>query len=77
MEGCATILRLCARELAIDEARLDCDLLLFEDLAIDSMALVELLVVIEGEFGIALPSLEQGAPRTLGDVVALVLERIR
>jgi acyl carrier protein len=71
------IMRLVARQLAVDEARLDRDLLLFEDLAIDSTALVELLITIEDELGIALPSLEQGAPRTLGDIVSLVLERMR
>jgi acyl carrier protein len=71
------IMSLLAAQLAVDEGRLDRDLLLFEDLAIDSSALVELLVTIEEELGIALPSLAQGTPRTLGELVALVLEQMR
>lgn len=40
-----------------------------EDLQLDSMALVELLLVLEEEFGMPMPEDDDTAPRTLGELV--------
>jgi acyl carrier protein len=47
-----------------------------EDLGLDSMALVELLLVFEEEFGMPMPEDDDSAPRTLGELVER-LERAR
>lgn len=47
-----------------------------EDLGLDSMALVELLLILEEEFGTPMPEDDESAPRTLGELVERV-ERIQ
>lgn len=71
------VTRLLAGALALDEASLHLELALFDELAIGSQMLVELMVAIEDEFAIALPSLDRATPRTIGDLVAMVLEQRR
>ncbi|MFR9673521.1 phosphopantetheine-binding protein [Streptomyces sp. TR06-5] len=40
-----------------------------EDVGLDSMALVELLLVLEEDFGMPMPEDDDTAPRTLGELV--------
>ncbi|HEV2760362.1 MAG TPA: phosphopantetheine-binding protein [Acidimicrobiales bacterium] len=65
-----------AIHLDVDPARLQPDARLGEDLCVDSLAAVELAMVLEDEFDIALPEEVLGCVRTYGDVVTLVQQRV-
>jgi acyl carrier protein len=65
-----------AVHLDVDPGRLRPEARLGEDLCVDSLAAVELAMVLEDEFDIALPEEVLGCVRTFGDVVTLVQERV-
>jgi len=65
-----------AVHLDVESARLRPEARLGEDLCVDSLAAVELAMVLEDEFDIALPEEVLGCVRTYGDVVTLVEERV-
>ena len=65
-----------AIHLDVDPNRLHPDARLGEDLCVDSLAAIELAMVLEDEFDIALPEEVLGCVRTYGDVVSLVGERV-
>ncbi len=65
-----------AVHLDVDPERLHAGARLGEDLCVDSLAAVELAMVLEDEFDIALPEEVLGCVRTYGDVVTLVQERV-
>ena len=65
-----------AVHLDVDPNRLRPDARLGEDLCVDSLAAIELAMVLEDEFDIALPEEVIGCVRTYGDVVSLVGERV-
>jgi acyl carrier protein len=62
--------------LDVDPNRLKPEARLGEDLCVDSLAAIELAMVLEDEFDIALPEEVIGCVRTYGDVVSLVAERV-
>ena len=66
---------LVASHLDVDPARLGPDVRLGEDLCVDSLAAIELTMVIEDEFDISLAEEDMGEVRTYGDVLALVAAR--
>ncbi len=66
-----------AVHLDVDPDRLHPSARLGEDLCVDSLAAVELAMVLEDEFDIALPEEVLGCVRTYGDVVTLVQERVK
>jgi acyl carrier protein len=66
-----------AIHLDVDPDRLRPEARLGEDLCVDSLAAVELAMVLEDEFDIALPEEVLGCVRTFGDVVTLVQERVK
>ena len=66
---------LVASHLDVDPERLSPEVRLGEDLCVDSLAAIELTMVIEDEFDIALPEDEVGEVRTYGDILALVTAR--
>ena len=66
---------LVAAHLDVDPARLSPETRLGEDLCVDSLAAIELTMVIEDEFDISLPEEEVADVRTYGDVLALVAAR--
>ncbi|MDP9071722.1 MAG: phosphopantetheine-binding protein [Actinomycetota bacterium] len=68
--------RLVADHLEVDPARLLTGARLGEDLCLDSLAAIELTMVIEDEFDVALPDEETSGLRTFGDLVALVSGRV-
>ncbi len=65
-----------ALHLDVDPGRLRPDARLGEDLCVDSLAAIEMAMVLEDEFDIALPEEVLGCVRTFGDVVTLVQERV-
>jgi len=65
-----------AIHLDVDPDRLLPGARLGEDLCVDSLAAVELAMVLEDEFDIALPEEVLGCVRTFGDVVSLVQARV-
>lgn len=65
-----------AVHLDVDPGRLQPGARLGEDLCVDSLAAIELAMVLEDEFDIALPEEVLGCVRTYGDVVHLVEERL-
>ena len=68
--------RIVAVHLDVDPKRLKPEARLGEDLCVDSLAAIELAMVLEDEFDIALPEEVVGCVRTYGDVVTLVDERV-
>ena len=65
-----------AIHLDVDPNRLKPDARLGEDLCVDSLAAIELAMVLEDEFDIALPEEVLGCVLTYGDVVSVVGARI-
>ena len=65
-----------ALHLDVDPERLHLGARLGEDLCVDSLAAIEMAMVLEDEFDIALPEEVLGCVRTYGDVVSLVAERV-
>ncbi len=65
-----------AIHLDVDPDRLLLGARLGEDLCVDSLAAIELAMVLEDEFDIALPEEVLGCVRTFGDVVSLVQARV-
>ena len=59
-----------------DPNRLQPEARLGEDLCVDSLAAIELAMVLEDEFDIALPEEVLGCVRTYGDVVSLVNAKV-
>lgn len=67
---------LISTHLDIDPERLHPQARLGADLCIDSLAAIELALVLEDAFDIALPDEEREDVRTYGDVVELVREKV-
>ena len=65
-----------AVHLDVDPNRLQPEARLGEDLCVDSLAAIELAMVLEDEFDIALPEEVLGCVRTYGDVVSLVNAKV-
>ena len=68
--------RIIALHLDVDAGRLSPTTRLGEDLCVDSLTAVELLMVLEDEFDIALPEDEVGDLRTYADLVNIVADRV-
>ena len=65
-----------ALHLDVEPDRLRPEARLGEDLCVDSLAAIEMAMVLEDEFDIALPEEVLGCVRTYGDVVDIVRERV-
>jgi acyl carrier protein len=65
-----------AAQLDVDPERLVAAARLGEDLCVDSLSAIELTMVLEDEFDIALPEEEVADVRTYGDVVTVVKEHV-
>ncbi|MGH9226105.1 MAG: acyl carrier protein [Acidimicrobiales bacterium] len=66
---------LVSAHLDVDPARLQPEVRLGPDLCVDSLAAIELTMVIEDEFDISLPEEDVADVRTYGDILALVSAR--
>ncbi|HUQ63634.1 MAG TPA: phosphopantetheine-binding protein [Acidimicrobiales bacterium] len=65
-----------AAQLDVDPQRLLPGARLGEDLCVDSLSAIELTMVLEDEFDIALPEEEVAEVRTYGDVVTVVTHHV-
>lgn len=65
-----------AAQLDVDPERLVPGARLGEDLCVDSLSAIELTMVLEDEFDIALPEEEVADVRTYGDVVTVVSDHV-
>ena len=72
----ARVRRILATHLDVDPGRLSPDTRLGDDLCVDSLTAVELLMVLEDEFDIALPEHETADLRTYGDLITVVADRV-
>ncbi len=68
-------------ELLVDELGLDRDKITMsatfeEDLEVDSLGVVELLMALEDNFGVAIPDEEAEAIGTVGQAVDVVMEKL-
>jgi len=72
----ARVRELISTHLDIDPDRLRPDARLGEDLCIDSLAAIELAMVLEDAFDVALPDEERESIRTYDDVVNLVRSKV-
>ncbi len=68
--------RIISLHLDVEAGRLSAETRLGEDLCVDSLTAVELLMVLEDEFDIALAEDEVGELRTYADVVDVVADRV-
>ena len=67
---------LVADRLAVDPEELTCEVSLVDELAADSLDLIEVAVAAEAEFDVALPESVLDEVRTFGDLIAVVTSRI-
>ncbi len=65
-----------ASHLDVDARRISAETRLGEDLCVDSLTAVELLMVLEDEFDIALPDQETSDLVTYGDLLSVVADRV-
>ncbi len=65
-----------ASHLDVDVRRISAETMLGEDLCVDSLTAVELLMVLEDEFDIALPEHETSSLITSGDLLSVVADRV-
>lgn len=72
----AQVRELVSAHLDIDPERLQPEARLGADLCIDSLAAIELALVLEDAFDIALPDEEREDVRSYGDVVELVRRKV-
>ncbi len=72
----ARIRQVLATHLDVEPGRIVPDTRLGEDLCVDSLTAVEILMVLEDEFDIALPEHEVGDLRTYGELIAVVADRV-
>lgn len=63
-------------ELGLDEAKLNTDARFEEDLEVDSLGVVELLMALEDEFGVAIPDEEAENIGTVGQAVDIVIAKL-
>ena len=75
LEPC--VRRVVAEQLGVNADELTADVLLTDDLAVDSLDFVELALALEGELAVAIPEAMLDAVRTFGDLVAAVEAAVR
>jgi acyl carrier protein len=68
---------LVAEHLGVDGEELSSDVSLLDDLAADSLDIVELALAIENQFGVVVPESALDTVRTYGDLVELVYVQLR
>jgi acyl carrier protein len=68
--------RVVADQLAVDSGALRDSISIRHDLAADSLDLLELALVLEGEFAVALPDSAIDGMRSYGDVVEVIVARV-
>src|SRR5262249_57907724 len=69
--------RVVAESLGTSDGEITPSISLVDDLAVDSLDLLELALQIEGTFDVSLPARLLAAVRTYGDLAALVVDRVQ
>ncbi|MDD7454793.1 MAG: acyl carrier protein [Bacteroidales bacterium] len=64
-------------ELEIDEAKISDDALLKQDLGIDSLDLVDVIVLIKNEFGVKVETSDLGKLQALGNLYDFIKQKIQ
>ena len=67
---------LLVEELGLDKDKITMDASFDEDLEVDSLGVVELLMALEDNFGVAIPDEEAEKITTVGEAVAVVMEKL-
>ena len=67
---------LLVEELGLDKDKITMDASFDEDLEVDSLGVVELLMALEDNFGVAIPDEEAERITTVGEAVAVVMEKL-
>jgi acyl carrier protein len=71
------VLDILVEQLGMQESQLTPDADLQEDLAADSLMLIEITMALEGHFDIAIPDSETERIRTVGDIFEVLGERLQ
>ena len=67
---------LLVEELGLDKDKITMEASFDEDLEVDSLGVVELLMALEDNFGVAIPDEEAEKITTVGEAVAVVMEKL-
>ena len=72
----AKLIGLLVDELGLDRDKITMEASFDEDLEVDSLGVVELLMGLEDNFGVAIPDEEAEGIATVGQAVSVVLEKL-
>ncbi|MCJ7724921.1 MAG: acyl carrier protein [Acidimicrobiia bacterium] len=72
----AKLVDLLVGELGLDRDKITMEASFDEDLEVDSLGVVELLMALEDNFGVAIPDEEAERITTVGEAVAVVMEKL-
>jgi len=72
----AKLTDLLVEELGLDKDKITMEASFDEDLEVDSLGVVELLMALEDNFGVAIPDEEAEKITTVGEAVAVVMEKL-
>ncbi len=71
------VIKIIAEKLNVSEDQVKPEASFVDDLGADSLDLVELVMAMEEEFGMEISDEEAEKPRTVGDVLNFVRERVK
>ncbi len=72
----AKLIGLLVDELGLDRDKITMEATFDEDLEVDSLGVVELLMALEDNFGVAIPDEEAEGITTVGEAVSVVMEKL-
>ena len=72
----AKLIGLLVDELGLDKDKITMEATFDEDLEVDSLGVVELLMALEDNFGVAIPDEEAEGITTVGEAVSVVMEKL-
>ena len=72
----AKLIGLLVDELGLDRDKITMEASFDEDLEVDSLGVVELLMALEDNFGVAIPDEEAEGITTVGEAVSVVMEKL-
>lgn len=72
----ARLIAMLVDELHLDKDKITLEATFDEDLEVDSLGVVELLMLLEDNFGVAIPDEEAEGITTVGEAVSVVMEKL-
>ena len=72
----AKLVGLLVEELGLDKDKITMEASFEEDLEVDSLGVVELLMALEDNFGVAIPDEEAETITTVGEAATVVMEKL-